>query len=118
MVAVSGARVAAAHSAALPSKNRGRQTQAPKREAESGCDVLLSQRCEHKLQERIAHVSASRSDNVCVRLSTQSSTHNMEEDRNDQSKPVGRREKRNGCVEPVLKMRRAQGREEVARDQV
>ena len=34
------------------------------------------------------------------------------------SKPVGRREKRNACAEPVLKMRRAQGREEVARDQV
>ena len=32
-------QVAAAHSAALPSENRGRQTQAPKRDAEASCDV-------------------------------------------------------------------------------
>ena len=34
------------------------------------------------------------------------------------SEPVGRREKRSACVEPELKMRKAQGREEVAHDQV
>ena len=76
-------QVAAAHTAALPSENRGRLTQAPKRDAEASCDVCLTQRCEHKLQERVAHVPASLSDNVCVRLSSQSSAHNTEENCNE-----------------------------------
>ena len=67
---------------ALPSKDRDGQTQAPKREAEPSCESVLALRCEHKLQERVAHVPASRSDNVCVRLSTQSSAHNTEENCN------------------------------------
>ena len=36
----------------------------------------------HKLQERVAHVPASRSDNVCVRLSSQSGARIMEENCN------------------------------------
>ena len=38
--------------------------------------------------------------------------------RQSRDEPVGRRKKRSVCVEPELKMRRAQGREEVAHDQV
>ena len=41
----------------------------------------------------------------------------MEEDSNERG-PVGRRDKRSACVEPVLRMCRTQGREEVAREQV
>ena len=69
-------QVAAAHSAALPSENRGRQTQ---EKCRSKRRCVLAQRCEHKLQERVAHVPASRSDNVCVRLSSQSGARIMEE---------------------------------------
>ena len=43
----------------------------------------------------------------------------MEEDRNDHSpSQMARREKLNAFVRPGVKMRKAQGREEVAHDQV
>ena len=37
----------------------------------------------HKLQERVAHVPASRSDKVCVRLSSPSSARIIKENRNE-----------------------------------
>ena len=79
---------------------------------------MLADRCEHKLQERVAHVPASRSVNVCVRLPSQSIAHNMGENCKSHNPTVGRQRKRSACVESELKIKRAQGHEEAARDQV
>ena len=56
--------------------------------------------CEHKLQESVAHVLASRSD--CVRLPSQSNAHNGKKS-STESKPAGRQRKRSTCEEPELK---------------
>ena len=96
---------------ALPSRGQRMDKRKHLREKQNpSCGVCWHDRCEHKLQERVAHVPASRSDNVCVRLSTQSSAHNTEENCNAHGpEPVGKREKRSACVEPELKMRRSSG---------
>ena len=60
----------------VPSIREQRLTNASTKErSEAKLQSVLAQRCEHKLQERVAHVR----DNVCVRLSTQSNAHNTEE---------------------------------------
>ena len=50
---------------------------------EPSCGVCWHTSGKHKLQERAAHVLASRNDNVCVRLSSPSSAHIMEENYNE-----------------------------------
>ena len=63
------------------------RTEIDKRQHQERCRIklrcVLAQKCEHKLQEHVAHVPASRSDNVCVRLSSQSGARIMEENCNE-----------------------------------